>query len=406
MSKFMFNTLSKSALSLCTLSACILTSQAGYAATDVFTQAIKDGKATIELRPRLEYIEQDGAIDSATALTLRTVLGYETAPIYGIKAYAEMEDIRALVDNYSVPVVQPNPKYAVVADPELTQVNQAYLAGYSFKVGRQKLIVNNARFIGDVGWRQNDQTFDAVSYQNATLVKGLDLQLSYADHVSSINGQTGDIQLPVVNIKYKTPVGANLTLMWAGLEGRETAATAAASSLKAVSRQHGLVQVNGKQKNIIYDLSYAKQDSYAGSKVLEADYYAVQLGYDFGAVKATIQQESLETGFATPLATLHAFNGWADKFLATPALGLVDRNIKLAGSYQGFNMMAAYHNFVAEKNSTKYGQEIDLSVSKKLLPNLTGLLKAAHYMGDNDKATPLALQQDQSKLWLQLDYKY
>lgn len=399
--------MSKFHVSICALTSCILVSQASQAADmDMFTQAIKDGKPVLQLRPRLEFVEQDGLVDSASALTLRTVIGYETAPMYGIKAYAEMEDIRALVDNYNVPMVQPNPKYAVIADPELTQVNQAYLAGYGVKVGRQKVIVNNARFIGDVGWRQNDQTFDAVSYQNSTLIKNLDLQLVYANRVSTINGQTGDINMPVVNVKYKTPIGANLTAMWAGLNGREKAAPAAAATWDAASRQYGLVQVNGKTKNVLYDLSYAKQDIYDDSAVPEADYYAIQLGYDFGAVQVTAQQETLESGFATPLATLHAFNGWADKFLATPALGLVDNNLKLAGSYKGFNLMGAYHYFTAEENSTKYGQEFDVSIAKKLNPKLTGLLKAAVYQGDNDAATPAALKLDQSKLWLQLDYKY
>ena len=36
-----------------------------------------------------------------------------------------------------------------------------------------------------------------------------------------------------------------------------------------------------------------------------------------------------ETSFATPLATLHKFNGFADQFLATPSQGLEDKFLKI-----------------------------------------------------------------------------
>ena len=59
----------------------------------------------------------------------------------------------------------------------------------------------------------------------------------------------------------------------------------------------------------------------------------LQLGYNLGAVTVKVQQEVLEAGFNTPLATLHAFNGWADRFLTTPVKGLADTNIKLLAKY-------------------------------------------------------------------------
>ena len=34
--------------------------------------------------------------------------------------------------------------------------------------------------------------------------------------------------------------------------------------------------------------------------------------------------DGVTVAFSTPLATLHAFEGWADKFLATPAAGITD----------------------------------------------------------------------------------
>ena len=381
-------------------------------AADILTEALTGGKAVIQIRPRLELVEQDTpTADSATSLTVRSVLGYETAPIEGIKAYVEFEDIRAIIDNYSVPVIQPNAKYAVVVDPELTQVNQAFLSGYGLKLGRQKIVIDNARFVGDVGWRQNDQVFDAISYQTKDIAAWLDLYAAYATQVSMINGQSGDIRLPIVHAKIKTPVGATVGLMWAGLEGREALGQLALQQNVQTnrSRQYASIHVNGKADKILYDVAYAQQQKYADGVAAfapDADYYSVILGYDFGKAKFSVQQESLESGFATPLATLHAFNGWADKFLATPAAGLVDTNIKLSGAYAGFNLAAALHRFESDIGSTHYGDEINLSAARKLNANTTGLLKVAHYQGGDDAGTPAALKQDLSKLWLQVDYKF
>lgn len=402
--------LAKPTLLACAIAAPLLSVQAQ--AADIFTEALKGGKAVIQIRPRLELVEQDTpTADNATALTVRSVLGYETAPIQGIKAYVEFEDIRAIVDNYSVPVVQPNIKYALVVDPELTDVNQAYFSGYGAKLGRQKIAVDNARFIGDVAWRQNDQVFDALSYQSKELAPWLDLQVAYATQVAMINGQSGDIRLPLINAKIKTPIGANVSLFWAGLEGREKIGQLAlqANVQTDRSRQYASIHVDGKADKILYDVAYAQQQKYAeGTKIAapDADYYSVMLGYDFGKAKLSVQQESLESGFATPLATLHAFNGWADKFINTPAAGLVDTNIKISGAVAGFNLAAALHRFESDAGSTHYGDEINLSAGRKLNPNTTGLIKLAHYQGGDDATTPAVLKQDLSKLWLQIDYKF
>lgn len=389
-------------------------------AADVFTDAIQAGKATFQVRPRFEFVDDDGvaSADPAKAFTVRTVLGYKLAPIAGITAYVEAEDIRALGDDYHIRVVQPKPQYAEVVDPERTAVNQAYLAGYGFKVGKQKVIYNNARFIGDVAWRQDDQTFTAISYEKAKLLSWLDLQATYASKVAMISGQQGDIRMPVVNLKARAPMGANVTLFWAGLEGREPAALtpvanfllANASSVR--SREYRVIRVDGKKGNVLYELSLGRQLAYADgtdANVPDADYQDIQLGYDFGKAVVKLQQEKLDTKFATPLATLHAFNGWADRFLVIPDGGLVDNNIKVSGKAYGLGLAAAYHHFKAESGDITFGREIDASVSKAFTPNLSGMIKLAHFNGTGDITTPgnqFAYSQDVTKLMVQADYKF
>ena len=389
-------------------------------AADVFTDAIRNGKATVQVRPRFEFVDDDGAAaaDPAKAFTVRTVLGYKSAPVAGITGYVEAEDIRAIMDDYNVPVVQPDARYASVVDPEGTAVNQAWLAGYGFKLGKQKLVYNNARFIGDVGWRQDDQTFSALSYEKAKLLGWLDLQASYATKVALVNGQTGDIRLPAVSLKARTPLGASVTLFWAGLDGREaTGLTPAAPGLVAnmgadKGREYRVIRVDGKRGGFIYDFSYGQQSRYAdgtAANVPDADYRDIQLGYDFGPLTVKVQQEVLEKGFQTPLATLHAFNGWADRFLVTPAAGLVDTNIKSSSKAAGLGLALALHRFESDTGSTRFGNEIDVSVSKTFTPNWSALVKFAHYDGSGEVTAPasqVAYSKDLSKAWVQVDYKF
>ena len=54
-----------------------------------------------------------------------------------------------------------------------------------------------------------------------------------------------------------------------------------------------------------------------------------------------------------------------------------------------------------------YGNEIDASVSKSITPNLTALLKVAHYEGTGvAPAGNTAYGKDLTKGWVQLDYKF
>ena len=77
-----------------------------------------------------------------------------------------------------------------------------------------------------------------------------------------------------------------------------------------------------------------------------------------------------ETSFQTPLATKHAFNGWADKFLlATPANGLVDAYLTATGKVAGIKLLATYHMFSSDEGGDDYGSELDLLAVKKFGKN-------------------------------------
>jgi hypothetical protein len=111
-------------------------------------------------------------------------------------------------------------------------------------------------------------------------------------------------------------------------------------------------------------------------------------------------------GFATPLATLHRFQGWADKFLATPVNGLADKYVNVGytrkgmGVFETVALTASWHDFSSDIASIDYGSELDLQLTARYR-RFSGTLKLADY--DAAATTPLAVR-DTRKLWAQLDY--
>ena len=108
------------------------------------------------------------------------------------------------------------------------------------------------------------------------------------------------------------------------------------------------------------------------------------------------------TAFQTPLATLHAFNGWADKFLVTPANGLDDRYASVSGKFGSGRLddklawTVAWHDFQSDRGGFDYGREWNASLAFPLPAGFSGLVKLADYRSDG-------YARDTRKLWLQLE---
>src|SRR5687768_7167578 len=134
-----------------------------------FQQIVAGRKVSLDARYRLETVDQDNALDEATAATIRTRLGYLTGPYKGLQTFVEVEDVsEAGSDDYFDGNPPNTDMVSAVVDPDGTEINQYFLrfSGLPkniFTAGRQRLVLDNHRFIGDVGWRQNQQTYDGYS---------------------------------------------------------------------------------------------------------------------------------------------------------------------------------------------------------------------------------------------------
>jgi len=388
-----------------------------------FVDSLVEGKPTIDVRLRFEQVQQD-TLKTADALTLRTRLGYGTAPYKGFQAYIEGENIEPLTKDYFDGTGTNGSKYATVADPEITQINQVWLA-YTYEktkatLGRQKIIYDNARFVGDVGWRQNDQTFDALSIQDKTVDK-LTLNYAYIEHVNRVFDDSFaqpdyDSNSHLFNASYAGVPFGTLTAYGYLLDFDAQAGAGKVGARNNSTQTYGLSYVGAKPINktfkATYRLEYATQSDYRNSALnYNADYYAAELG---GAAKDYSLAAGYEklgsdngVGFKTPLATLHAFDGWDDVFLVTPATGLTDTYLKATAKIPGpVALTAFYHFFGTDKGPSDIGEEADLMAAYKLNKQITFIAKFAKYWSDENGPKATAGNADVQKFWLEADYKF
>lgn len=397
---------------------------------DILTNIKADG----QIRARYEMVDTDNATPNANAFTNRLSLGVG-ADLMGtnwLSAYVQMTDVHALNNNY-------NDAYAgngvennnIVKDPEQTRLTQAYIdmkyGKTKLRVGRQAINLDNLRFVGTVDWRQMPQTFDAYTLTDST-IPNLDLFASYVTQVNGVGHEATtadkeikDTRTVLLNASYKVMPELKITaydyMIGTGTDGHTTGSDTYGIALS------GDVKLGTAKLN--YRAEYAKQSDptmensgYNNSGInVDADYMNFEIGANVNGILAGLQYEVLsgtgngETTFQTPLATLHAHNGWADMFLTTPTKGLEDLSVSLGYTAADFGTLKAiYHDYTSEVDSIDYGTELDIVYTRpcRLVKNLTATLKYADYRaGDTVAEGNYAAQAvDTTKFWAMLDYKF
>ncbi len=387
--------------------------------TETIIDAISSGTAYLDERFRVEHVTDDSKLFNGTAATLRSKLGYKTAAYKGFSGTIEFEHSAEIFGGDYNNGINGKTAYPAIIDANHTEVNQAFLAFTGIEkttiaAGRQAMNLGNQRFVGTVGWRQNDQTFDAAAIINNS-IDDLTVVYSYVWNVNRIFGNdhpSGDLKTKtnIVNASYKGIKGFTI-------EAYGLLIDLDAIGVKALNSKTFGARLSGSQDiaegtKVLYSAEYANQTDYKANPFsYSADYYNVEAGVAVNGftIKAgieTLGSDEGATSFTTPLATLHKFNGWADKFLNTPANGL--RDFYGQASYavadtgteiDGTNITVIYHKFKSDFGDIDYGSEIDVSVSKKIFKQFTILLKYANYNADTWSS-------DTSKFWFQVATRF
>jgi len=369
-------------------------------------EALKDGDYGITLRYRYDFAANDIFDDDSQASTLRTTAWYRSAGFYRFSAFVDFEDVTNLgLDDDHNDTQNGVTGRPIIADPPGTDVNQATLSygglpGTELEVGRREINLDDQRFIGAVGWRQNHQSYDSFFLTQQSIPR-TKLTYSYLNNVKSVVGVNRSIDGHLLNVN--VDVGRLGTAVGYYYDLDFTSAALAALSTRTIGASwQGEAKLGGF--GLPFRLELAQQDDIADNpNVVDAGYLKAELGFTRKKLKVWLGYELLEGSavdgrFTTPLATLHKFNGWADRFLLTPANGLED--IYLAGSYGWgrFKALLVLHSFEADSGGATYGDEIDGRLVYTAPWKQTFAIKFALFDGD--------LLSDSEAAWVYTGYRF
>jgi len=402
-----------------------------------------------QIRPRYEGVDDgNSATANANALTARTKLK-ASANLLGVDGLSASVGIISVnnfgyheynwaVDKTTTPATftpgytDGSKPYTIVADPQAAMISNAevnYKTGDTLiHAGRGQVNLDNQRFIGTVGWRQLERSYDSVFVANNS-IKNLSVLAAWVYGLQGVSANpTADTNTILLHAAYTVMPALKITAYdyMIASNGRSNDVGCDTYGLALT----GKVKMNAISLN--YRAEYAMQTDatmsiHDGDRKANADYINLDVSGNFQGILAGVNYE-LQSGteadsnahrtFATPLGTNHKFNGWADQFLKTPKGGLQDMNLHIGYKAKGFGkVLAVYHQFTADKamqaasgtgTSDDLGSEIDFLYANKIpgVNNLTGLAKYASYSGGDVKDATKAYTNDVTKIWFGLDYKF
>ena len=399
-----------------------LTALGSANAQPTLTDAIAAGRPVIDLRARYENVDDAGKTQTVgEAGTFRARLGYETGAWNGLSLQGDFDQVWLIAGNYNS-TRNGKTAYPVIADPAMTALNRlqlTYASDYDtkFVVGRQRILVGNQRFIGNSGWRQHEQTFDAVSAVNSS-IPGLTLTYAYLYRINRVNGP--DLPSPsstaaaaTGQADYSKSDSNIMDGVYTGLPGLRLEGYGFLLNLAAPGyavlpvQQTATAKLSTQTYGLRADYSFALPDSvgakltaefadqtnYASNPLsFDLNYYLAEASATYQGIKALAGYEVLEgngaIGFSTPLATLHIFNGWADMFLTTPTNGLKDLYFQAAYTLpadaigmKSFTPSVIYHSYATDHLGAGIGSEWDAQGELVVDANLSLMAKYAQLSG-------------------------
>ena len=372
----------------------------------------------IDARLRHEHVDQDGLPRNADAVTARIRAGAQMSA-GPWSALVEAQGNLAIVGSYYDGLHGSAALRPQVGDPQNVALYRAQLqyrtAPLTVTAGRQRIQLDDERFVGAATIRNNGQTFDAVRAE-VVPVKGVKADVTYAWGVRTIWGVDGS------GARQQAIGGDNVfaTLGWISPIGTLTGFAylvdqdeAPVQGFRLSSQSYG-VRLAGARKlgkaSVTWQASHARQSDYhRNPNDYRADYWLADVAVDLAGPKLGAGYEVLGadrgaalTSFQTPLSSIFKFQGWADKFITTPADGIRDLYAsagwgwKQVGGLKNVSLQAVYHRFESDRLVRHYGNEIDLLAQAKI-GRTTASVRYADYDADR-------FATNTRKLWLQLDW--
>lgn len=390
--------------------------------------ALQGFKPIYDVNLRYEGVDQSDIAKKAEATTLRARVGFQTGKAYNTSLLAEGSFVTALNDSYNS-TFNGKTNYPKVLDPEGAELNRLELDYTPSKdtkltVGRQRIILDDARFVGNVGWRQDEQTFDAAKFD--TKFGKAAVSATYLTRVNRVLADKADINGHgyLLNASYPFSDALKATAFGYVLDFANSSIPSTKAFAQAASTDTYGLRLNGTKKFGDYKVNYigqfANQTDHKGNpNSFSVNEYMGEAGFNYKIFGLKGNYEVLESdhgkvGFLTPLGTNHAFQGWADAFDAAPGDAVAKKGIKDASVtgtvdipvpamkyFSKPKLLVSYHNFKTFYQTAHIGDELDASLAFGITPKLSGLVKYADF-DKGDTGMPASVK----KTWVQLSYKY
>ncbi|MDJ0850822.1 MAG: alginate export family protein [Myxococcota bacterium] len=377
------------------------------------------GSFSVKLRPRYEYAKIDGS-DPGHAFTLRAAIGFGSRTWKGFSFFVEGEGIASADrDWYFDGTRRPNGR-SFIPDPPGIDLNQGYVHyertdwTTNLRAGRQRILLDDQRFVGNVGWRQNEQTFDAALVSTGLGRRDLRLTYAYLFRILRVFGDAGppptrdfDSTSHAVNVRWSGLPQARVTGFAYLLDFDEAPLE---SSNSYGLRVAGALELDSPWR-LDYSLSYAFQtDGGDNPRDYEAHYAWVEgaLAHEAlgrGAVGfELLGSDGGRASFRTPLGTLHKFNGLADAFLDNGGPdGLRDLFVRIQPELPWrLGGELAFHQFWADEGGRDLGWELDAYLSRPLTRYVTVLAATAYFR----RTTSRADRPGVFRAWLQFEIDF
>ncbi len=378
-------------------------------------------KVSLDTRARLGLADIKG-FRTSQAWTVRNRFGIGSKPWQGLSAFVEGEGTFSFRRKiYYDGAGENRRRRSIISDPETIELNRAFgrlhrpdWLGLDLIGGRQRIIFDDARFIGNVGWRQNEQTFDA-GYGSTTLgLDGLTAHYGYMWYINRIWSDQGkestrdwDSRSHIVNVSYEVAP-------WLKAAGFAYFLDFKNDSRGNSSNSYGFRVTGSKTFDEVWKVGYAGSFAHQTDAGNNPEDYDARYGWvegsfghrDFVTVGSGYEILGSDDGrarFVTPLATAHKFNGFADAFLDNGGNdGLQDLFVWISPKLPfGIKGKFIYHRFWEDESGRRIGNEWDFVLTRKLKWDILALIKGAFYDGRNDQDPA-----DRWRLTFELNHKF
>lgn len=383
-----------------TISAVALSSAMSVQA-ESFDTFMKDSTMDLNFRYRAESADVEGGADAALANTLKSRVTIKTGAIAGFSALVEGDNTLHITDDFfDKENGNTSAEYDLILDQETTQLNQAYIQYSGFdstiKAGNQRILLDNQRHVGGVGFRQDEATFDAVSVTNKS-IDGTTIYAAIANNRNFITNANTEESISLLNVKYKVSDDLTATAFYYGIDDTFNAATGAVDT--GVDFDTFGLSAKGSASGFGFYAEVAAQNKTTDTGGdFDTTYFHLNASKKLGSVKATLGYEAFgsdngDAAFATPLGTNHKFFGWSDAYLTGGGNnGIQDIYASAVTKVAGVKLVGQLHKFDAVEGSADLGTELGFLAAKKF-GSYGASLKLAQLVDSDTKS-------DTTKIWL------